>query len=70
MLITQLAAKAWENVCARFDFEAAATRLGMRMIVDNTVDQFINIQGVRDYTFCDGDGGAAGEESRSLPRRV
>ena len=31
VLITWLAARAWENVCMRFDFEAAATRLGMRM---------------------------------------
>ena len=38
VLITQLAAKAWDNICERFDFEAAATRLGMLMTVDGTGD--------------------------------
>ena len=63
VLITQLAAKAWEEVCASFDFEAAATRLGMRMTVDGSGDQFIKIQGVPDYKFCDADGGDVGAES-------
>ena len=63
VLITQLAAQAWENICGRFDFEKAATRLGMRMTIDGSGDQFIKIQGVESYTFCDADGGAAGAES-------
>ena len=63
VLITHLAAKAWENICSRFNFEAAATRLGMRMTVDGTGDQFICIQGINNYTFCDADGGDPGAES-------
>jgi hypothetical protein len=63
VLITQLAAKAWESVCARFNFESAATRLGMRMTIDGTDDQFIRIQGINSYTFCDADGGDPGAES-------
>lgn len=63
VLITQLTAKAWENVCSRFDFESAARRLGMRMTVDGFDDQFIRIQGVDAYSFCDADGGPPGEES-------
>ena len=56
-LITQLAAQAWENVCARFDFEAAATRLGMRMTIDGSGDELIRLEGVESYAFCDADGG-------------
>ena len=63
VLITELAAQAWENVCARFNFEAAAQRLGMRMTIDGNGDQFIRIQGVDNYTFTDADGGPAGDES-------
>ena len=59
MLITQLAATAWENVCAGFDFEAAAERIGMRMTVDGSDDELIKIQGVDQYSFCDADGGSA-----------
>jgi hypothetical protein len=57
------AAQAWENVCRRFNFETAATRLGMRMTSDGTGDNFIRIQGVDSYTFTDADGGAPGQES-------
>ena len=63
VLITQLAAQAWEKVCARLDFEAAAQRLGMRMTVDGSGDQFIRLQGIDNYSFTDADGGPAGEES-------
>ena len=63
VLITQLAAPAWENICGRFDFEKAATRLGMRMTINGSGDQHIRIQGVETYSFCDADGGAAGAES-------
>lgn len=38
VLITQLASEAWETVCSRFNFEAAATRIGMRMTVDGSDD--------------------------------
>ena len=37
----------------------------MRMTVDGTNDQFIKLQGVEGYSFCDADGGAAGEASES-----
>ena len=63
VLITQLAAQAWESVCARFDFEAAATRLGMRMTIDGSGDEQICIEGVDSYSFCDADGGDSGCES-------
>ena len=63
VLITHLAAQAWENVCKRFDFEKASTRLGMRMTIDGSGDQFIKMQGLSSYEFCDEDGGAVGMES-------
>ena len=50
VLITQLAAAAWEKVCETFDFEKAATRLGMRMTIDGSGDDLIKIQGVYSYT--------------------
>lgn len=56
-LITNLLAEAWESVCSRFDFEKAATRIGMRMTIDDTGDDLIKIQGVENYSFCDEDGG-------------
>ena len=62
VLITHLAAQAWENVCKRFDFEKASTRLGMRMTIDGSGDQFIKMQGLSSYEFCDEDGGAVGME--------
>ncbi|KAL1498473.1 hypothetical protein AB1Y20_013798 [Prymnesium parvum] len=63
VLVTELAACAWENICSRFDFERAATRLGMRMTVDGSGDSLIRIQGLENYSFSDADGGDAGAES-------
>ena len=63
VLITNLAAEAWENVCARFNFEGAAQRIGMRMTIDGTGDNFIRIQGIENYSFTDADGGPPGAES-------
>lgn len=63
VLITRLAAQAWENVCSRFDFEKASTRLGMRMTVDGSGDDKIKIQGMADYCFTDADGGEQGDMS-------
>lgn len=57
-LITHLLAAAWEKVCSKFDFERAATRLGMRMTADGSLDDQIQIQGVPNYSFCDADAGA------------
>ena len=62
-LVTWLAAEAWENICMRFDFEAAATRLGMRMTIDGSGDELIRMQGVERYSFCDDDGGESDCES-------
>lgn len=62
VLITNLAAKAWENVCFRFDFEKVASHLGMRMTVDGSDDDKIKIEGLADYSFCDDDGGELGEQ--------
>ena len=47
----------------RFDFEAAATRLGMRMTIDGSGDELIQMQGVERYFFCDDDGGGSDYES-------
>ena len=63
VLVTWLAAQAWENVCRRFDFEAAATRLGMRMTIDGSGDELIQMQGVERYFFCDDDDGGSDYES-------
>lgn len=63
VLITQLAGQAWERVCRTFNFEGAATRLGMLMTVDGSGDNLIKIQGIPDYSFTDEDGGEAGRES-------
>jgi len=57
VLITQLVAKAWDAVCETFDFQKAATRIGMNMTIDGSGDENITIQGVSDYKFCDADGG-------------
>eukprot|EP00966_Prymnesium_polylepis_P075178 1744006-Prymnesium_polylepis.1 len=62
-LVTWLAAQAWERVCSRFDFEAAAARLGMRMTIDGSGDELIRIQGTEHYSFSDEDGGDSGCES-------
>ena len=66
VLVTWLAAQAWENVCRRFDFEAAATRLGMRMTIDGSGDELIRMQGVEQYFFCDDDGGGSDYESEVM----
>ena len=50
-------------MCETFDFERAATRLGMNMTIDGSGDDKIRLQGVENYTFCDADGGATGEVS-------
>ena len=63
VLVTWLAAQAWENVCTRFDFEGAATRLGMRMTIDGSGDELIQMQGVEHYCFNDEDGGESAFES-------
>ena len=63
VLVTWLAAQAWENVCTRFDFEGAATRLGMRMTIDGSGDELIQMQGVEHYCFTDEDGGESAFES-------
>lgn len=57
VLVTHLVAAAWEKVCATFDFEKAATRLGMRMTINGEGDELIKIQGVENYSFCEADGG-------------
>lgn len=63
VLITTLAAQAWEHVSNTFDFEKSATRLGMLMTVDGTDDDKIKIQGLDNYTFADEDGGEEAQES-------
>ena len=64
VLITLLAARAWDTLCATYDFEASATALGLRMTLDGTGDEKIKIQGVEEaYSFTDSDGGPKGGES-------
>ena len=38
------------------------------MPINGSGDQFIRVQGVQSYTFCDADGGAAGAESEDKDR--
>ena len=38
-----------ERVCSRFDFEAAAARLGMHMAIDGSGDELIRIQGTKEW---------------------
>ena len=66
VLITRLAGEAWERVCERFDFEKAATRIGMMLTIDGTGDDLLKIQGVEKYSFTDADGGPAGEVDKGL----
>ena len=65
VLITQLAAQAWDRLCSNFDFEAAATRLGMRMTADGSGDDLIQVEGVTQYDFTDEDGGAFADDGES-----
>lgn len=67
VLITRLAAEAWEHVCATFNFEKAATRLGMRMTSDGSDDACIMLQGLETYSFTDADGGEEGALSDDDP---
>ena len=62
VLITQLAAQAWDRLCSNFDFEAAATRLGMRMTAVGSGDDLIQVEGVTQYDFTDEDGGAFADD--------
>ena len=61
VLLTNLAGEAWEAICSRFDFEKAATRIGLRMTIDGSDDNLIRIQGVDDYHFSEADAGTPGE---------
>lgn len=70
VLITNIAAEAWEAVSSRFDFERAATRIGMRITADGSGDDKIKIQGVDNFTFCEADadiGGACAQEDGRDP---
>lgn len=53
VLITHLPAMAWEILFQQLDFEKAATRVGMRMAIDESDDDHIKIQGVSSYSFSD-----------------
>ena len=64
MLLTQFAGQAWEKLCATYDFEASARRIGLLMTIDGSGDDAIQTQGITEkYTFSDADGGPAGAES-------
>lgn len=64
VLVTNLAARAWERLCETYDFEASALRLGLLMTIDGSNDNKIKPQGLGEaYTFSDADGGEAGNES-------
>ena len=64
VLLTQFAGRAWEKLCATYDFEASARRLGLLMTIDGSSDDAIQIQGLTEkYTFTDSDGGSEGAES-------
>ena len=64
VLVTHLAARAWERLCETYNFEASARRLGLLMTIDGSGDDKIKPQGLSEaYTFTDADGGPAGGES-------
>ena len=66
VLLTQFAGRAWEKLCATYDFEASARRLGLLMTIDGTRDDEIQIQGLTEkYIFTDADGGSEGAESEA-----
>ena len=54
-----------DRLCSDFDFEAAATRLGMRMTADGSGDDLIQVEGVTQYDFTDEDGGAFADDGES-----
>ena len=54
---------AGDSILCYYDFERAATRLGMNMTVDGSGGAEIRLQGVENYSFCDADGGANGAAS-------
>ena len=62
--LTQFAGRAWEKLCASYDFESSARRLGLLMTIDGSGDDAIKTQGLTEtYSFTDADGGEAGGES-------
>jgi hypothetical protein len=71
MLITDLLAQAWENVCKgneatdckAFDSLASTTRIGHTMKIDGSKDAQIHLSGIENYSFSDQDGGEPGDDS-------
>ena len=71
VLITDLLAQAWENVCngneatecKAFDFLASATRIGHNMTIDCSNDAQIQLSGIANYSFSDKDCGEPGDDS-------
>ena len=63
VLVSQWAGAAWDKLCATYDFEASATRMGMLMTADGSDDDKICVQGVAEYSFTDAEGGPEGAES-------
>ena len=51
------------RLCATYDFEASAQRLGLLMTIDGSHDDKIKPQGLGEYAFDDADGGPTGGES-------
>ena len=51
------------RLCATYDFEASAQRLGLLMTIDGSHDDKIKPQGLGEYAFEDADGGPTGGES-------
>ena len=52
VLITLLAAEAWEYLCRNFNFDNAANRIGLRITVDGC-DDLIKYEGIQSYNFKD-----------------
>ena len=50
-------AKGYQKACAEYDFEKNASKIGMLMTIDGTMDDLILPQGFDTYTFTDADGG-------------
>ena len=44
VLVTQIAAKAWEQLCHTYDFQASALKLGLLMTAGGSADENIKVQ--------------------------
>ena len=68
ILITRLAADAWDYVCENFPWERVAVQTGCGMAADGSTDKLIKLQGLPQdtpYTYRTSDAGEVAEKSDS-----